>query len=117
MSLMMGTLFASLLGYGAYRASNNPKDCVFLLGEQTHVRTHGRDFTIKHWLVERTCIYCRRFFRGGGRGIAEVPRINGGEEAILCKHMACPIFKEGQDYSKVAQPMHTLRKLMKLELF
>ena len=31
MSLIMGALFASLIGYGAYRTSSNPKDCIFLL--------------------------------------------------------------------------------------
>ena len=33
MSLMMGVLFAALIGYGAYRTSNNPRDYIPLLSE------------------------------------------------------------------------------------
>lgn len=32
MSLSSGVLFGSLLAYGAYRVSNNPRDFMFLLG-------------------------------------------------------------------------------------
>jgi hypothetical protein len=33
MSLGSGVLFGSLIGYGAYRTSANPKDFLFLLGK------------------------------------------------------------------------------------
>lgn len=32
MSLGSGILFGALIGYGAYRVSNNPKDFIFIAG-------------------------------------------------------------------------------------
>ena len=43
MSLGSGIVFGSLIGYGAYRTSANPKDFLFLLGQfWIHILTVSR---------------------------------------------------------------------------